>query len=146
MADQSRPADDLRNQPADQKLLNEHPELADPSLKGQVAPPDPSAAAPPAPDPFLAQSSRAPAAQGAPVSGQAPNDSKGIPRPFGQAGSEAEKHGYQNARREEQTARQATQAQREADQGGPAAPGATTESTAAPDTAGKRPPLAGRRS
>lgn len=100
--DQTKPATDIRNQPADQKLINEHPELQDPSTRAHTPGPQ-AAAAPPAPPAQEAASERPAVHQAptAPVQGvSAPNDSHGQPRPFGQGGSQAEKAGTGEARRQ----------------------------------------------
>lgn len=94
MADPTKPATDLHNQPADQRLINDHPELLDPSLKGKVPGPQSTA---PAPDRPAADDLNAPNTAG--------NDSKGQPRPHGQAGSDEEKAGQADARRQEQAQR-----------------------------------------
>ncbi len=100
MADPTRPATDLHNQPADQRLINQRPELQDPSLKGQVPGPQPTSD----PAPAVAQEPP-PVPQNAGDDPNAPNtagnDSKGQPRPHGQGGSDSDKHGYGDARQQE---------------------------------------------
>lgn len=104
--DQTKPASDVHNQPADQKLINQHPEMQDPSTKPWTPGPQPEPApAPPSPD---AASERPSVSQPPeqPVQGpSAPNDSYGHPRPHGPGGSAQEKAAVGETRRQERAKR-----------------------------------------
>lgn len=108
MADHTLPATDIHNQPADQKLINEHPDMLDDSLRGQVPGPMPAAPAPAAPAVGPAAPNPVPASERAAVPSSVPKgstptgtDSTGHPRPHGQAGSATERTQVGNARKDE---------------------------------------------
>lgn len=117
----------IENQPADRKLINQHPELVDPSLKGRVEGTGPVVPTSPTANP-PADLVGAPQGDASRQVGSAPserpptpatplpaastvgagNDSKGIPRPFGPGAGEGEKRGYGEARRSEAARRDRT--------------------------------------
>lgn len=117
MSDPTKGPDAVENQPADRKLVTEHPELFDASLAGQVAGPAAPASTPAS---AAVSSSTAPVAPGSapserPPVGMAPlsestaasagNDSRGIPRPHGPGAGQGEKAGYARAREQERQTR-----------------------------------------
>lgn len=145
--DETKGPDDVRNQPADQKLIDTHPELQDASTVGRVPGPQhpvAGATAPPPPTSPVAPSERPPAASPSQVQGEprssvpAPNDSHSTPRPHGQAGSDGERSGTSAARQQEATRR--TEEIRNA--GGSPAGGTGRDQGVA---RAKRAPLAGRK-
>ena len=83
MADFTKGPGATENQPADQKLINDHPEMLDPSVAGHA--PGPAAA----PQPAEAPASEPPAPLGEPIaptpSPKAPQTEKSSPTPTGPA-------------------------------------------------------------
>lgn len=133
--DETKPPTDDRNFPADRKLIDQQPELQDPSTRGKVASgaPAPAGSAPapgttPGPAAAPASPERPPVAQGAQIppgtAGSVPNDSRGQPRPHGPGGSDAEKNATGDARKMEQEQRAAQDAEPDQPEGAGTPPSA----------------------